>query len=52
MYRYFEDEIDIVMITDVRHFQKYDYDIINCSLYWTESKVEHLLFVIKQTLNL
>ena len=29
MYRYFEDDIDIVMIKDVRHFQKYDYDIIN-----------------------
>ena len=40
------------MITDVRHFQKYDYDIINCLLYWTESKLEHLLFVIQQTLNL
>ena len=35
MYRYFEDEINIVMIKDVRHFQKYDYDVINCSLDWT-----------------
>ena len=30
MYRYCEDEIDIVMIKDVGHFQKYDYDVINC----------------------
>ena len=29
--------IIIVMIKDVRHFQKYDYDVINCSLDWTES---------------
>ena len=31
----FEDEINIVMIKDVRHFQKYDYDVINCTLDWT-----------------
>ena len=29
MYRYFEDEIDIVMIKDIRHFPKYDYEVIN-----------------------
>ena len=34
---YFEDETDIVMIKDVTHFPKYDYDVINCSLDWTES---------------
>ena len=32
MYRYFEDEINIVMRKDVRHFHKYDYDVINYSL--------------------
>ena len=31
MYRYFEDDIDIVMIKAVTHFQKYDYDIIDHS---------------------
>ena len=36
MYRYFEDEINIVMIKDVRHFQKYDYDVTNWSLDWIE----------------
>ena len=30
--------IIIVMIKDVRHFQKYDYDVTNCSLDWTESR--------------
>ena len=34
MYRYFEDEINIVMIKDVRHFQKYDYDVT-----WLNRKV-------------
>ena len=26
------NQIDVVMIPDVRHFQKYDYGVINCLL--------------------
>ena len=33
MYRYFEDEIDNYCYDkNVRHFHKYDCDVINCSL--------------------
>ena len=38
MYGYFEDEIDnYCHDKNVRHFQKYDCDVINCSLDWTVS---------------